>query len=554
MPARRTDRDQSFFISYSEAVFACVDRAEYETTFHDRSWHPWATREDLTQGVEMKAEMLSGLPVFYKFVSDVAYLQRPINGSVLADFSGDCFNSCEEASEMCTDPILYADHALWREEGDNKIYLPANQTCTLRKGWTDRYLAKDISERMNTFLTMETTKITVAVMVVTPQPEEYSDVQTLVRISWTIDQGGTVLGAAQIQSTSQTTDQWYYTVGLTVFLSFCHMGAAFLDMYDSFVSTEGTRQTRRHQREQAAVDIVIALGACAVVLTNLILEIQPPDVSAELLASFAKNSQEEYFKVFRAIVMYNEDIALLKEFGFLAVCLLFVRLVLFFSLHPRLAVLVATFATMADNLFHFMVYFFLIFSILAFLGHWMFSAVNNAQFGTLSTAIYTQFKMFVGEIPWPDDVPDMYLYIYLLLYVIIVFVILMNFLLAIIVNAYSVVQRETEDVDTEQNVIADFFDVGKAVFVRRRHHFPSASRVYKYLSAQEDREGSQPPEHLGSHELYTMLKNPKTDKALFKSEEHAQSFVDYYLTKVKSETGYSVLYFDHGNPPGRHET
>eukprot|EP00929_Paragymnodinium_shiwhaense_P075949 TRINITY_DN3891_c0_g7_i1.p1 TRINITY_DN3891_c0_g7~~TRINITY_DN3891_c0_g7_i1.p1 ORF type:complete len:1236 (+),score=228.38 TRINITY_DN3891_c0_g7_i1:69-3776(+) len=546
-PARRTDRDQSFFISYSEAVFSCVDRAEYETTFSDRSWHPWATRADLTQGVEMQAEDLAGLPVFYKFVSDVAYLQRPINGSVLADNSGDCYNPCDAASDLCTDPILYEDHALWREDGDNKIYFPSNETCTLRKGWSDRYLAKSIGDRMNTFLTLETTSFTVSVMVVTPQPEEYADVQTLVRVKWEIDQGGTVTGSASIQSTSQTTDEWYYTVGITVCLSLLHMSIAVYDFYDSLVNVEESRLTLRWKREQATVDLLIGLGTCAVVITNMVLEILPPDVSAELLGSFKANSQETYFKVFRSIVMYNENIVQLKQFGFLAVCLLFWRLVLFFSMHPRLAILVRCLKQMGGALFHFMVYFLTIFSVLAFLGHWMFSAVNNLQFGSVTTAIYTQFKMFVGEIPWPAGVPDLYFYIYLLLYVIIVVVFLMNFLTAIMLQAYFAVRQEnSEDIETERNVASDFYDVGRTLIKRRRYKFPSATRVHKYLVAlANDPASVHLPRYISSQELFTALKNPQNDKPIFHSEEHAQQFIDFYATKVKDAHGQSVLKFKH---------
>eukprot|EP00929_Paragymnodinium_shiwhaense_P075945 TRINITY_DN3891_c0_g5_i1.p1 TRINITY_DN3891_c0_g5~~TRINITY_DN3891_c0_g5_i1.p1 ORF type:complete len:1180 (+),score=202.44 TRINITY_DN3891_c0_g5_i1:86-3625(+) len=539
-PAVRTNRAQSFFISYSEAPFSCVDRALYETTFMDRSWHPWATREDLTAGIEMQAENLAGLPVFYKFVSDVAYLQRPINGSVLADSSGNCFNPCTEASDLCTDPILYGDHALWKEDGDNNIYLPQNDTCTLRKGWSDRYLQKSIGDRMNTFLTLETTSFTVSVMVVTPQPEEYPDVQTLVRVKWEIDQGGTVTGSASIQSTSQTTDTWFYLVGMTVLLSLCHMGAAFYDIYKTFVSIEDTQAVKRKRRQAAIIDIVIALATCAVVLTNMVLELLPPDVSAELLQSFKANNQDTYFSVFRDIVVYNENIAMLKQFGFLNVCLLFGRLVLFFSIHPRLAVLVSCANHMADTLFHFSVYFFMIFSVLAFLGHWMFSSENNLRFGSLGVAVYTQFKMFVGEIPWPDGIPDMYFYIYLVLYVFMVVVFLMNFLLAIMVSAFFAVEQQTGRCDTERNVLSDFYDVGKCVIKRVRNGYPSAWRVFQYLDDQLE-SPTKPPLHLGSKELYEGLKHPETDKPLFKNEDHAQQFIEYYLTKVKGTDGTSVL-------------
>eukprot|EP00929_Paragymnodinium_shiwhaense_P075941 TRINITY_DN3891_c0_g1_i1.p1 TRINITY_DN3891_c0_g1~~TRINITY_DN3891_c0_g1_i1.p1 ORF type:complete len:1255 (+),score=150.39 TRINITY_DN3891_c0_g1_i1:76-3765(+) len=541
--ARRTNRSQSFYFTYSEAPFFCVDRAKYAAEFRDKSWHPWVTRQDLVEGVPLPAAELGGVPIFYKFISDVAYLQRPVNGSVLLDTSGNCNNTCDDPSEQCMDPAMYAEHPLWQEEGDNRVYLPQEGLCTLRAQWTKKYLSQGLDERMNAFLTLETTSLTVSVLVITPQPAAYSDVQTLVRITWVFDQGGTVECVPLIQSTSQTTESWKYMVVVTVVMAWCHLNCAIYDIYYSIVSTDGSRKMRMRLRHQAYIDIIIALGAMAVVITNFVLEILPPDVSAALLDAFKTNSQETYFAVFRSIVMYNENMQLLNQFGFMAVCLLFVRLILFFSLHPRLAVLVSTLVNLADNLFHFMIYFALIFTILGFLGFWMFSAENAVQFGTFGSAIYTQVQMFVGEIPWPDGMPDAYFYIYLLLYIFVVFVTLMNFLLAIIVSAYTRVQEETEFVDTEQNVVVDFVDILQTYLYRRRMKFPSPARVYKYLDAQEDHDATPAPGHIGAHELAERVRHPKTNKPFFKDSEHAQHFVDFYLSKLQDDDGISVMQY-----------
>jgi len=176
---------------------------------------------------------------------------------------------------------------------------------------------------------------------------------------------------------------------------------------------------------------------------------------------------------------------IIKQAGFIVVCVLFVRLVTFFTLHPRMAVLVETMNGLGDKLFHFMTYFMLIFNILAFLGYWMFSAEQNMEFGTFERTLYTQFKMFTGEFPWPDEVPSPYMYVYLILYISVVFVILVNFLLAIVVDSYASVQQSLEDQVTEQNICIDIYDIACNVVKRKTKRYPSAQRVRQFLSKVE---------------------------------------------------------------------
>ena len=132
-------RLQNIYISYEEPAFQCIDRSQTESKFNDTSWHPWATYKELTEGVELKAERFGDQNVFWKFISDIAYLQAPIHGSVHVSGAGSCV-PCQghDDPEGCADPIeVGPDHSMWAEKGD-----AYSNNCSMRHQWTTSYLAR----------------------------------------------------------------------------------------------------------------------------------------------------------------------------------------------------------------------------------------------------------------------------------------------------------------------------------------------------------------------------------------------------------------------------
>ena len=136
--------------------------------------------------------------VFYKFVSDVAYMQAPVLGSgsyyVQRKQNESVTMQCLERMHQnggppaivpdeltcagyedpagCVDPLeMGIDHPMW-EEGYERPGIPFG--CSMHDFWSQPFLAARGKEdwpamRKNTFLTFETNTITVASLVITPQ-------------------------------------------------------------------------------------------------------------------------------------------------------------------------------------------------------------------------------------------------------------------------------------------------------------------------------------------------------------------------------------------------
>jgi hypothetical protein len=115
----KSNRTQSLFITYEEPAFVCVDRKQEADAFLDKSWSPWADYNDLTEGrVSPKGE-LDGEQVFYKFVSDVAYLQAPFQLYLTNNGQGSTCNAskmlCNKNLPNCDDPLNVPEHEMWSE-------------------------------------------------------------------------------------------------------------------------------------------------------------------------------------------------------------------------------------------------------------------------------------------------------------------------------------------------------------------------------------------------------------------------------------------------------
>ena len=72
-----------------------------------------------------------------------------------------------------------------------------------------------------------------------------------------------------------------------------------------------------------------------------------------------------------------------------------------------------------------------------YLGKWSFG-MSDPEFQDNAKAVYRLARMFTGDAMFTEDVPNLKYYVYLVVFVILVFFTLLNFLLAIIVNAYTV--------------------------------------------------------------------------------------------------------------------
>lgn len=122
------------------------------------------------------------------------------------------------------------------------------------------------------------------------------------------------------------------------------------------------------------------------------------------------------------------------------------RILKFMNFQPRIGLVTRTLAIAASDLVHFFVLAIVVFIGYGIMGHLLFGSQIEA-FSTMSDALQTNFEMLLGEVTVADQMMDLVgpsiefaAVLYFWSYQIFVFMILLNFLIAIIVDAFSEVK------------------------------------------------------------------------------------------------------------------
>ncbi len=116
---------------------------------------------------------------------------------------------------------------------------------------------------------------------------------------------------------------------------------------------------------------------------------------------------------------------------------------------------------------------------------WMFGATNE-KFQNINTAMVTQFEMLVGEYPWPEsDLEQNFqsFLSYLVIYALVIFIILMNFLLAIVVDSYAKVKEEVKECVIECSIMVDVIALLIYPWFQLFLGWPSRSHLIRKLLA-----------------------------------------------------------------------
>jgi hypothetical protein len=129
------------------------------------------------------------------------------------------------------------------------------------------------------------------------------------------------------------------------------------------------------------------------------------------------------------------------------------------NLHPRLAILTGTVANAVDDLWHTAILAGSLMLCFAGIGTWRFGNSLEA-FGTYEKTLQTEFDILFGNFPdnWASDPQlERELQVFIVLYLMVLFLLVLNFLLAIIVEAYMKVRQS----NLEQQIARAFFtDIG----------------------------------------------------------------------------------------------
>ena len=132
------------------------------------------------------------------------------------------------------------------------------------------------------------------------------------------------------------------------------------------------------------------------------------------------------------------------------------------SPHPRLAILTGTVAEAFDDMLHTALLTALLMLCFAGIGTWRFGN-SLEEFGTYDRALQTEFEMLFGAIPknWSNDPQlERELQTFTVLYLMALFLLVLNFVLAIIVESYMKVREVSKKKKFEKDL---FGDVGETL-------------------------------------------------------------------------------------------
>ena len=170
---------------------------------------------------------------------------------------------------------------------------------------------------------------------------------------------------------------------------------------------------------------------------------------------------------------------LMNGFCLLIMLLCLTRIIASMSCHPRLALLTQTISNGLDDLWHATLIILVLMACFACVGTWRFAS-EYEQFTTFSRSFLAEFEMLFGNFPenWQNNSEMM---LFVILYFIFLFLLVQNFLLAIIVNAYTQVDIENKDFQSEEEFFTDCWHCWTAFRLRIIWGWPPRDKLAKFI-------------------------------------------------------------------------
>jgi len=163
----------------------------------------------------------------------------------------------------------------------------------------------------------------------------------------------------------------------------------------------------------------------------------------------------QFFAALDAVFQEFENKDQLSSFGFAIMILNLIKILQTTGAHPRVGVLVSTLGKALDDLVHFGILFIVIFLTFAYTGMWTFSN-ERSEFATLQAGMTTQFAMLNGEFPEGFE-EDNRMIAYAVVTFAVQFLLMLNFLLAIVVDSYAAVKEDIKEQETDKDIFSDVF-------------------------------------------------------------------------------------------------
>ena len=195
---------------------------------------------------------------------------------------------------------------------------------------------------------------------------------------------------------------------------------------------------------------------------------------------------EKKMLFFDGLMKLNREIALASVetrllYFSLLICML--RMLQLTSLHPRLALITGTMSFAANHLFHALIVALAVMCSFAAVGEMHFG-IKREEFATFATALASEISMFFSPEPYAGWELDADLLIFTLLLLFMITLLVLNFVLAIIVEAYMQVCKEIERNLIEQSFAADILSVFNLIIHKTVWKWPWPGELADHLTSR----------------------------------------------------------------------
>jgi len=225
---------------------------------------------------------------------------------------------------------------------------------------------------------------------------------------------------------------------------------------------------------------------------------------------------EKKTRFFDAILDLNASVETVNSAKVLVFCALVVSLMRVLqetSIHPRLSLLTGTLGYAAGHMAHALLVALIVMSSFAGIGLWRFGN-SIAEFSTFSEAMAAELSLLFNPNlveGWQDQFELTVFSIFLLFAMVLV---VLNFLLAIIVESYMQVRKEIEVCLIELSFFEDLFECVHVILRGSWYRWPPAAQIAAHLAKNRVKNS------VGFAELDRM--------GIFPSSESIKSFISYY--------------------------
>jgi len=191
------------------------------------------------------------------------------------------------------------------------------------------------------------------------------------------------------------------------------------------------------------VDILSIIMTTCIVIVRLPAKMSSAEAVRDVLSSLdgikwagsevrVLDKKAAFFEAVRDLLQLIENEATVDTFLNMVLIILLIRVIQCTSLHPRLALLTGTILKAMDDFWHSALLIGLIMCSFSGIGTWRFGA-EREEFASFLTTMQTLFMMMLGEF-LPDWTERYDLQAFVVLFLLIMFLLVLNFLLAIIVE------------------------------------------------------------------------------------------------------------------------